>query len=327
MVLGNGMDGGGGSDEHNAPQGSANGGALGSFTGYGTQQQAWYKSAKNFYEKDRVLEPADREWLGQTYQSVAKAHLWGRLVGFAAGCGADFAYQAIRLRSRQGVNLSRSFLFGVAGTVVGTYQCGLYAYWRALESVAPVERYDDLEEDAGAAARRRRHEVLQLLRDSMPAVWADYFNKTARDPSLRMPDPQVLWESILRGERPNMAMYRQEPLAQSPMARLASPPDLRPVQNPVSAAPNEATTNLPVNEDPFSAEITEPSTSLSAWDRVRQQNSITSSPGDSWEQVRKRSIGAFGGPGPQNADKEQNEFDELLNAERRGIWDEIDGPK
>ncbi|AEY95481.1 FACL038Cp [Eremothecium gossypii FDAG1] len=326
MAPGDGIDGGGGGDEYIPRQGSPNDKALGSFTGYGTQQQAWYKSAKRFYEKDSVLEPADREWLGQTYQSVARAHLWGRLVGFAAGFGADFAYQAMRLRSRQGVNLSRSFLFGVAGTVVGTYQCGLYAYWRALESVAPVERYDDLEEDGGAAARRRRHEVLQLLRDSMPAVWADYFNKTARDPSLRMPDPHVLWQGILRGERPNMPMYRHESLAQSPMARLTSPPDLRPVQHPAGPAPVEASAR-PANEDPFSAEITEPSNSLSAWDRVRQQNSIPQTSGDSWDQVRRRSMGGFPGPAPPNTDREQNEFDELLNAERRGIWDEIDGPK
>ncbi|EDO14978.1 hypothetical protein Kpol_387p4 [Vanderwaltozyma polyspora DSM 70294] len=299
-----------------------------------------YNSAVKFYERDNVLDSSDRLELFKIYQNISRAELWGGWLGFGAVFGAPFAYKYYHTNSIKGVKVPRNFMIGLLALFISTPLAGNYAYNRNVNRLDPdglfanSNKYGDSElssftQDNVAPSgegqiqmqkspRQRQYDMLTLLKNSKPTMWAAYFYMTHTDPKRRFPNPKEKLEEMKRSGKP---LQRQSFLNQRDPMDLYTSSQEKAARNQSVIESNGNDVGKVLTSTSLEQSSSSPSTG-SSWDNVRSTETLN---GSSWAKVRANqsnpreveSNKEDDGLAIFNVDKvSQQDFDSILEAER-----------
>lgn len=306
--------------------------------------QEAFKAAVEFYEKDKILDSKDRLDLSKAYLSISRAQLFGGWAGFAAVFGTPFVYQFYKTNAIRGVKVPRNFVFGVVGMFVTTQLAGGYVYRSKLRALDPnnsfesVGNYDANQETAKKTDAQRQYEMMKLLRDGQATRWSNYFYMTYTNPERRLPDPRVKLNEMKEGRANKVSPFlnQRDPMGLYSGPKFDKKEGVPQIGNP-GIATSEKSKHTQDDDDFF--EVADggrdgQNSSLSSWDKVRQQNGINpvQSQNSSWSQLRqqKQSVSTPTlsaapitdlGDSPEQAS--QSEFDAMLEKERHSSEDNI----
>lgn len=287
--------------------------------------QEAYKSAMEFYTKDDQLDSRDRLELSRTYQSIARAELWGGWFGFSCVFLTPFGYQFYKTNAIRGVKVPRNFMLGLLAMLGSTQLAGNYMYSRKLAALDPDGRLasrnsygddDEVTNNQPKSSSQKQYEMMKLLNNGSAGRWAAYFYMTYQNPGRRLPNPKTKLEELKHpGSHKSSFLNQRDPLG------LYSGPAF----DKKEGIPEVKGKNFPVK----SKDVTSGG-STNSWESIRQENNV---PGSTWDRVRQRDRRQQEQTGsnrstaddPEDEDPfatidhpSQSDFDALLEKERRG---------
>ncbi|KAH3902721.1 uncharacterized protein SCODWIG_03136 [Saccharomycodes ludwigii] len=251
--------------------------------------RASYKSALEFFQRDNVLDTADRETLFNNYAALTRSELAGGWGAFAAVFGTPFAYQYYKTKGIRGVQVPRNFIFGLGALMLGTWISGKMVYAKQLD-ILQKQFY----EPDNTNRAYRQYNMMTLLPPGEAARWAGYFQTTAINPARKVVDPRLKFQNVenkIEGKVPPSGFLSQR----DPM-NLYSRPGYE--KNKGSNMPTKATDTMATDNNTHSFENSNPNDvfqinfeddgeninknnnipEVSAWEKIRRQNNVDGLP-------------------------------------------------